>query len=268
MDFAPHTERTFEKGSQEQRLQELEESGGHAARLRLLGRMTSSFVLDTRQPLAVIVTDCGTAQRLLASGRDTTEQMEVLLSRIVECARWADEVIGFADRMIARRVSTLALVDINSLAKSAVQFSQCESFSRAVTLHLAQSPGRALALGDELQLLQVVVTLLVSTLQQHPARKAERHAVHLCIADIGDEIVLDIGAPLTSGNGKLEDQRKRTTKADAEVVMCRSIVEAHQGALECRRGRSGVMFRMMLPRVSDRLERSHCQSEPSSLEDI
>ncbi len=54
--------------------------------------MTSSFVLDTRQPLAVIVTDCGTAQRLLASGRDTTKQMEVLLSRIVECARWADEV--------------------------------------------------------------------------------------------------------------------------------------------------------------------------------
>lgn len=30
-------------------------------------------------------------------------------------------------------------------------------------MHLAQSPGRALALGDDLQLLQVVVALLVST---------------------------------------------------------------------------------------------------------
>ncbi|OAE49240.1 hypothetical protein A7J57_01090 [Agrobacterium tumefaciens] len=96
MDFAP--ERTFPKGAQEHRLQEVEESGGHAARLRLLGRLTGAFVLDTLQPLAVIVTDRGTTQRLLASGRDTTEQMEVLLSRIIECARWADEVISFADR--------------------------------------------------------------------------------------------------------------------------------------------------------------------------
>ncbi|KIV60812.1 hypothetical protein SZ54_5013 [Rhizobium sp. UR51a] len=46
MDFAP--ERTFPKGAQEHRLQEVEESGGHAARLRLLGRLTGAFVLDTR----------------------------------------------------------------------------------------------------------------------------------------------------------------------------------------------------------------------------
>ncbi len=268
MDTAVRADHLFEKGSLEQQLQMLEDNGGHAARLRMLGRMSSSFVLDMRQPLAVIVTDCGTAQRILTSCDDGVQRIDSLLARIADCARWADDVVGRVDRMVTRRAPICSDLDLNSIGKGALQFVQCESFSRSIPLRFSLL-SKSGVLGDEVQLHQVIASLLTEAIQVSANADTGKRAVVLATVDDEAQVILTIGlnggpdGPCDCAGEDIDPCAGASFGPD--IAVCKAVIEAHRGILDIYPGETGLLFRIKLPRTSG-LQASSVAVDPPSID--
>ncbi len=146
------------------------------------------------------------------------------------------------------------LLDIHRVLESAVNMTFNEIRHRA---RLLKDYHDAPAVeGNEAQLAQVFINLLVNAAQAIPDGAAESHAIRIATHSDGDRVVIEIS---DSGSGISEEHRRHlfepffTTKAAGQgtglgLTICRNTIEAHGGEItvETEVGR-GSVFRVVLP---------------------
>jgi two-component system sensor kinase FixL len=219
----------------DQRMQELQASLQHAARLRSMGQMAASLAHELNQPLTATSNYVKAAQRL-------AEAPQPDLARIRQALELAAQQTLRSGEIIRRLRSFLAPGEMERRPEPMGKLIEEAS---ALALLGAKEPGVRVDLGlgpvvhvvevDRLQIQQVLLNLMRNGLEAMEATEKRELSVHVeaidgmvqvSIADSGCGVPPEVEAQLF--------QPFVTTKADGMGIglsVCRTIVEAHGGRL-------------------------------------
>lgn len=240
----------------EAELRQLQEQYARAARISTLGELASSIAHEVNQPLAAIAMNAETSLRWLSRDDPNLAKVDQLTRRIADSARHASEIVQRIRGMASRHVPEPAPVDLNSVVEEALMFVCHDIETRAILLSVRLDIALPRILGDRVQLQQVVVNLLVNSLQ--------------ALGDTGDRRIELATGPDGAGGARFsirdngpgiaaEDLDRVfegffTTKADGMgigLAVCQSIIAAHGGTITAsNHAQGGAFFHFSLPPVA------------------
>ncbi|GES41716.1 hypothetical protein RsS62_09680 [Rhizobium dioscoreae] len=240
----------------ERQLRKIEADFAHAARISALGELVTSIAHEVRQPLSVIVTDADTGIRLLTRGEPNLPKVRSIMSRIMENAHRANEVIRRIKDMAVKSDPVRDLVDINDIVREAALFVRSESQTHHIALTTKLAGGLPRTMGDRVQLQQVIVNLLINGIQAIAANNSRTREISIETAQAAGKITLVVR---DTGGGVQADDLDRifegffSRKADGMgmgLAICRSIIGDHGGTIWAENaGTCGAVFRVTLPIV-------------------
>lgn len=238
----------------EARLRQVEADFSHASRLSTLGELTASIAHEIKQPLAAILTNAQTNLRYLSHDEPNVEKLRLLTRRIVESSERANEIIGRIREMAGKRLPTRDIIDFNEIVRQCLVFLRHETDHSLVAIDVSLDPNLPAILGDKVQLQQIVVNLMVNSLQamqQDPRRISlttrvdDNHGIVLIIEDSGPGISEAHLSQIFDGFF--------TTKHDGlgiGLAICQSIARAHGGMIKASNGASGgAVFCFSVPSI-------------------
>ncbi len=239
----------------EAQLRQLQADFAHAARISTLGELVASIAHEVKQPLTAIITNGGTGLRWLSRG-DAQDKVAARIERIIDSAEQANEIIQRIQRMAAKREPVWTDIDLNEVIEEALQFVRYESVEKNIHIVTDLAPALPLVRGDRVQLQQVLVNLLVNSLQAIDAGPSRERIVQVRSTSEGGWIEITVS---DSGPGIPADYLDRvfkgffTTKEAGMgigLTICQTIVASHGGSIEAaNRAARGTVVRFRLPEV-------------------
>jgi two-component system sensor kinase FixL len=242
----------------EARLRKIEADFSHAARLSTLGEMTTSIAHEIKQPLAAILMNAQTSLRYLRKAEPNLEKAEQLTSRIVESAQRASDIIGRIQDMAGKRAPTNALFEFNDVVQQCLVFLSHEAEDKNVVIKARLEPNLPSIRGDRVQVQQIIVNLIVNSIQAMKTTPQTRREIYLetslnenghvafSIRDTGTGIPIDHMEHIFDGFF--------TTKEGGlgiGLAICQSIVKAHGGTIAAANHLDGgAVFRFSIPTES------------------
>lgn len=226
----------------------------HAARLSLLGEMVSSIAHEVKQPLSAILLDGETGLRWLSRDEPDIAKLQQLLRRMVDGARRANNIVDRIREMSLRQAPRTAPVALNDIALEAGELLRGECGSRAVRMLFDLDSDLPDVTGDDVQLQQVVVNLLINAMQAIEDSGQARRDIVLRTERDGKFVRLSVH---DTGPGITPDHASRiflqffSTKKDGMgmgLAICKRIVEAHSGKIQALNHEGyGASFVVTLP---------------------
>ena len=246
-----------ERRRAEAKVQEAQAELAHVTRLTTLGEMTASIAHEVNQPLAGIVLNGDACLRWI--NRDTPDLDEVrsAIARIMADARRASDVVRRIRSLSKKSELQMTRIDVNEVVSEALMLVQREIFVHRIALQLNLANGLPPALGDRVQLQQVLINLLINGIQAMvSADNGSRELVVMTSIDESDRVnvmVQDSGPGIDPESAPRLFNAFFTTKANGMgmgLSICRSIIEAHRGHIWVvpNPGR-GAIFQFALPCV-------------------
>jgi len=244
-----------ERLNTEAQLRKLQADFTHAGRIATLGELATSIAHEINQPLAAIVTNGETSLRWLARADQNTEKVTQLTSRIVSNARRASEIIHRIRGMAAKHEPEKRLIDLNEVAEEALLFIRHDIDSKSIALSTTLDSGLPHVMGDRIQLQQVIVNLLVNSVQAmaQSGQPARRIDVQTSIDEEGSVVfsVFDNGPGVAAADLEhIFDSffSTKDTGIGIGLAICQSIITAHGGSISgSNRPNGGAHFRFTLP---------------------
>lgn len=243
-----------ERLNTEQQLRKLQADFAHAGRIATLGELATSIAHEINQPLTAIVTNGETSLRWLARADHNVEKVRQLTSRVVSNARRAGEIIHRLRGMAAKHEPEKRLLDLNEVAEEALLFIRHDIDAKAIALSTIFAPGLPRVMGDRIQLQQVIINLLINSVQAiAQAGCLERRIEVQTSIDEGSVAlsVFDNGPGIAATHLEhLFDSFFTTKDAGLGIglAICHSIIAAHGGSISgANRKNGGAHFRFTLP---------------------
>jgi len=226
----------------------------HINRYSMAGELTTTITHELNQPLGAILTNVETAELMVKSPAPDLQEIGEILADIRRDDVRATEVIGRLRNLLKKRPLELKQVDLNDIAQETLRFLSALAIAREVDLvgNIASTP--LPVKGDEIQLQQVILNLIVNAMDVMSSMpRAERRAT-LSTARDGNSACLSVS---DAGPGVPVDRLKEifepffTTKREGMgmgLAIARAIIEAHGGQLSAENEpRRGATFRIRLP---------------------
>ena len=232
----------------------------HAARVLSLGTLTASIAHEVNQPLSGIITNAGTCLRMLAADPPNVEGARETAKRTIRDGNRASEVIARLRSLFEKKSTATEPVDLNEAAREVIALTLSELQRKQVVLKSEFADDLPSAMGDRVQLQQVILNLLLnasdamSGIEDRPrqlAIKTERGEpdhVRVIVRDVG--VGID---PL--GVNKLFDAFYTTKSGGMGIGLSvsRSIIESHNGRLWATPNDGpGATFAFSIPRGAER----------------
>ena len=239
----------------EAQLRRLQADFAHAARVSMLGELATSIAHEVKQPLAAIVTNAETSLRWLAREEPNLVKASELITRVVASAQRANDIIQRVRNMAAKQEPERLVLDLAEVVEEALHFVRHDLDARGITLSRADAGALPPVVGDRVQLQQVVVNLLVNSIQAIAQVDPRERRIALKIdADAADVVTLSIH---DTGPGVAETDLDRvfdgffTTKDTGMgigLAICQSIIAEHGGKIAVvNHPAGGAVFRVILP---------------------
>jgi signal transduction histidine kinase len=210
----------------------------NVARATSLGVLTASIAHEVNQPLSGIITNASTCLRMLDANPPNLEGARETARRTIRDGHRASDVVTRLRTLYSNKEPALEPMDLNEAAREVTALSSTEIQKNGVTLRQEFADDLPPAVGDRIQLQQVILNLLrnaaeaMSTIDGGPrellirTERGEANQVRLSVKDSG------VGfAPQVAGK---IFEAFYTTKSDGMGIglsVSRSIIEAHQGRL-------------------------------------
>lgn len=239
----------------EAQLRQLQADYAHAARISTLGELATSIAHEVKQPLAAIVTNGETTLRWLEREDFSIAKVKHLASKIVESAYHASDIVQRIRLMAVRAEPERAGLDLKAVVAEAVSFVRHDFESKQIALSLDIAKVLPTIMGDRIQLQQVIVNLLMNSVQAIDHAAVSQRTIHIAIHPEADGFVSF--SICDSGPGIAEEDLERlfesffTTKEGGMgigLAICRSIVAAHGGSIiASNHPAGGAEFRFVLP---------------------
>jgi PAS domain S-box-containing protein len=222
----------------EEELRNTQSELARVMRVMTMGQLTASIAHEVNQPLSGIVTNASTCLRMLDANPPNLEGARETARRTIRDGHRASDVITRLRTLYSRREPALESMDLNEAAREVTALSSVDIQRNGVTLRQEFADDLPPALGDRIQLQQVILNLLrnatdaMSTIDDRPkeliirTEREDGNQVRL--------IVKDSGVGLTSQAADKIFEAFYTTKTDGMGIglsISRSIIEAHQGRL-------------------------------------
>ena len=239
----------------EAQLRQLQEEYARAARISTLGELASSIAHEVNQPLAAIAMNAETSLRWLSRDDPNLAKVEQLTRRVADSARHASEIVQRIRGMASRHVPERAPLDFNAVVEEALMFVCHDVETRAILLSVRLDIGVPLVLGDRVQLQQVVVNLLVNSLQALTGVEKGRIELATGPDDAGGVrfSIRDTGPGIAAQDIDRVFEGFFTTKTEGMgigLAVCQSIIAAHGGAIAAaNHEQGGACFHFSLPSI-------------------
>jgi PAS domain S-box-containing protein len=239
----------------EEALGKLRSELAHMARVTTLGALTASIAHEVNQPLSGILTNASTGLRMLSAHTPNIEGARETARRTIRDANRAADVITRLRGLFAKKDFTTELVDLNEATREVVALAASELNRSRVVLRTELAEGLPPAMGDRVQLQQVILNLLLNASDaMSGVHDRPRQLVIRTEPEGGKRIhlsVQDVGVGLNSESVDQLFEAFYTTKAEGMgmgLSISRSIIESHQGRLwaEANDG-PGATFAFSIP---------------------
>ncbi len=229
----------------------------HVARVSTVGQIGHNLAHEINQPLAAIRMNAEAARHMLGGVAPDLAQVREALDDIVADNKRAEGVVQRIRSLVKRTTPVHDQVDLNRIAAETIHMIEADAGSKGVTVNLDLANDLPPVHGDQVQLEQVALNLIVNAVEavsqnQIPSRivtvKTNREgeeSVILCVSDTGagvDQITADrLFEPFF------------TTKPQGMglgLSISRAIAEAHGGSLSFASSLPrGATFCLRLPAV-------------------
>jgi signal transduction histidine kinase len=226
----------------------------HASRLAVAGELTAAIAHEINQPLGAAQMSADAAELILQAGGDRREDLLRVVGRIRNDTLRASEVIKRLRTLLARHEARRELLDLNVALTDVEVFLRPELKRRdmALTLRPAATPARIL--GDETQIQQVLINLIMNAMDASGDASADRRTIAVQVqfaAGTYSLSVQDQGSGLVDGDiPKLFDSffSTKRTGMGLGLPIARTIVEAHGGTIQAANSPGGgAIFYVRLP---------------------
>jgi C4-dicarboxylate-specific signal transduction histidine kinase len=226
----------------------------HLNRVGSIGELGGSFAHELNTPLGAVVNNAQAARRLLAQGPARTGEVLACLDDIVRDSCRAGEVVRHMRGLLRREDRRQVKVEVAAVIRDAVRLVEQEARERDVSLTTFVDPGLPALSGDDVQLVQVVLNLVMNALDALASVPLDRRKV--AVLGIGVEGGVEIRV-IDNGPGIPVAQQEKvfepffTTKPGGlglGLAISRSIVEAHGGTIRVSTADDGgTAFHVFLP---------------------
>jgi C4-dicarboxylate-specific signal transduction histidine kinase len=210
----------------------------HITRVITMGELTASIAHEINQPLAAIVTNADACMVWLSSEPPNLEEARVAVDCIAQDGTRASEVIQHIRAMFTKDTPERTRVQVNEIIREVGALLQAGASRNEVELQTELAIDLPPAMGDRVQLQQVIVNLALNGIEAMGAvidrprrlviRSERQNSEELLVA------VRDSGVGIDAKDFKRIFDAFFTTKAQGMgmgLSICRSIVEAHSGRL-------------------------------------
>jgi C4-dicarboxylate-specific signal transduction histidine kinase len=222
-------------------------------RITTIGELTASIAHEVNQPLAAVVANADACVAWLALGSPNLTEARAAAERATQGATRASEVIVRIRSLINKATPEKSPIHINEVIEEIAALAEGQASKNNVTLVLQLGADLPAALGDRIQLQQVILNLIVNGIEAMNSISGPRE---LCIKSRmqNDEILVSVH---DSGIGVSPDLMPRlfepffTTRSQGigmGLPISRSIVESHGGRLWAESTlNQGSIFHFTLP---------------------
>lgn len=215
-----------------------------SARLNAMREVANSLSHRLNQPRGAMLNYLNTARRLLR--RDANpDQLFQILDRLASEADRAYRVIAEVESVFDHDPDEMQVSDLRSIIGEVLDAARVDAFARNVTLDLDVSADLPEAVLIRPQVQHVLLTLIRSAVEAFDdefVRRVTVGARRLNCGSIRVEIADTVDA------SRMRDDRDA---GELELAVCRSIVTAHGGRLDCRADRpGGTAFAFTLPAIA------------------
>ncbi len=207
-------------------------------RMSALGALAASISHEVNQPLAAVVTNADACAIWLAADPPNLPEARAALESIIQQGTRAGDVVKHIRAMFTNAPPERVPLMINDLIEAVCSLMQGVAARNGVSVDLALSPGLPPAIGDHIQLQQVIMNLMLNGIEaMHAVEGRPRRLMITSGLRDADELVV---AVRDSGVGIAQKDLKRmfdpffTTKPQGMgmgLSICHSIIETHGGRL-------------------------------------
>ena len=230
----------------------------HVTRVAAMGELTASLAHELNQPLEAIAGNAVAAGHFLRGHPTNPDEAHAALADISEEARRAGEVIRRMRALLEKGEHERSPLCMNDLAEEVVALLQNEANLRNTWFELDLAPDLPLVEGDRIQLQQVLMNLLMNSIDATRDDGASPHKVTIRTFGRGNKesevAVLDDGIRLDASFVESIFDPFFTTKPNGlgmGLSISRSIIESHSGRLWVERDLdSGAAFHFVLPNLN------------------
>jgi PAS domain S-box-containing protein len=249
-------------GEAEDALRRAQAELAHAARVATLGELSASIAHEVHQPLTAIVASGNAAVRWL--DREVPERARAIrsITRMISEANRASQVILRIRELAKKAEPVMSQVDVNSLVTDVLMLINREATGQRVEVRTQLASKLPPALGDRVQLQQVLINLVMNGIQaMAPVTDRARFLVIRTQRHDADQILVaveDAGVGIAPENLNRLFGAFYTTKPDGMgmgLSISRSIVEAHGGSISATRNSGpGMTFQFTLSAYYEQTE--------------
>lgn len=243
-------ERTRAESEVRQRQEEL----ARVSRAVSMGELTTSIAHEVKQPLFAIVSNAQTARRLLDADPPDIKEVREALGDIASDGDRASKIIDHVRSLVRKTPLPASRLDLNEVARNALQFAQPEIRSRGLAVEARLAPDLPSVKGNAIELEQVILNFLINAAQATSGDAPRGSQLTLRTSRVDDHIELSVE---DQGIGAGEEVLSRlfepffTTKPDGTgmgLAINRTIVLSHGGRIWATRNADrGMTFSFSLP---------------------
>jgi len=226
----------------------------HVNRSATAGELSSSIAHELNQPLGAILTNTETAELILSGPSPDLGEVREILADIRRDDLRANEVIRRLRSFMKRTTFETRDIDLNQLLREVFDFLSMQASGRNVALYLKACPEALRVKGDAIQLQQVIINLIVNSMDAMAAIPYGRTVIGVAEMSGGKSAIISIA---DSGPGIPEDKLAEvfdpffTTKEQGMGIglsIARTIIQAHQGRIWAENdAEGGAVFHVSLP---------------------
>ena len=242
-----------ERRAVEESLRRAEAELASSLRLASMGELAGSIVHEINQPLGAIAASADACRRWITVGPERMDRVLASLERVITESRRATAVVAGLKSLIRDSSPTIAPLDIEEAMREVASLVMSELAREQVLLEADFPPNLPAALGDKVQVQQVIMNLIRNAIDAMRA-VAHRRILRIGAAPIDNELVLfvaDNGVGIAPAHVARLFDALYTTKPGGlglGLAISRRIASAHRGRLwvdSCEG--DGATFRLSLP---------------------
>ena len=235
----------------------------HRARLATISEVTAALAHRLNQPLTAIMANAATSVQRLEGTPPAIDDATEAMRLVIREAKRAGAVISHARALVKTLDEEKRLVDIDDVIREVLSLVEPELSKHDVVVEAPVSDGRPLVLGDREKLQQVVLNLIMNSVDaMADVTTRPRRLLISCErgqSETGPDILVavqDTGIGTTAHDLESLFDPFFTTKRDGlgmGLSIGRSVAQAHGGRLWARRNVDhGLTFYLLLPETSSR----------------
>ncbi|MGL6211734.1 MAG: ATP-binding protein [Paracoccaceae bacterium] len=225
-------------------------------RVSSMGHLSASIAHEVNQPLGAVQNYAEGAERLLAASPLPMDKLKLALHAIRTESQRASDRIARVRGLFTAADAPLERLDLNTVTAQTVTMASAEAERRQIVLEVALFQAELPIQGDDVQLQQVILNLILNGLDACSARTGGKVVVTTLSSQSGPVLqVADNGAGLDAASATRLFEPFFTTKEHGMGIglsIVRSIIDAHRGRIGVRStGPVGTCMEITLPFSND-----------------